>query len=87
MKARLSQLGARVMMTRTVGDDLEVMAEALKEAADQAELVITTGGVSVGQKDLTEEALLSIGQRSCFMVLPLNRECLRLQLKKMGCCL
>ena len=66
MKARLSQLGARVMMTRTVGDGLEVMAEALKEAADQAELVITTGGVSVGQKDLTEEALLSIGAEILF---------------------
>ena len=66
MKARLSQLGARVMMTRTVGDDLEVMAEALKEAADQAELVVTTGGVSVGQKDLTEEALLSIGAEILF---------------------
>lgn len=66
MKARLSQLGARVMMTRTVGDDLEVMAEALKEAADQAELVVTTGGVSVGQKDLTEEALLSIGSEILF---------------------
>ena len=66
MKARLSQLGAKVMMTRTVGDDLEVMAEALKEAADQAELVITTGGVSVGQKDLTEEALLSIGAEILF---------------------
>lgn len=66
MKARLSQLGARVMMTRTVGDDLEVMAEALKEAADQEELVITTGGVSVGQKDLTEEALLSIGAEILF---------------------
>ena len=66
MKARLSQLGARVMMTRTVGDDLEVMAEALKEAADQAELVVTTGGVSVGQKDLTEEALLYIGAEILF---------------------
>lgn len=66
MKARLSQLGAKVMMTRTVGDDLEVMAEALKEAADQAELVVTTGGVSVGQKDLTEEALLSIGAKILF---------------------
>lgn len=66
MKARLSQLGARVMMTRTVGDDLEVMAEALKQAADQAELVVTTGGVSVGQKDLTEEALLSIGAKILF---------------------
>lgn len=66
MKARLSQLGARVMMTRTVGDNLEVMAEALKEAADQAELVVTTGGVSVGQKDLTEEALLSIGAKILF---------------------
>lgn len=42
MKARLHQLGAQVMMSRTVGDELEIMEEALKEAANQAELVITT---------------------------------------------
>ena len=66
MKARLHQLGAQVMMSRTVGDELEIMEEALKEAANQAELVITTGGVSVGQKDLTEEALLSIGAKILF---------------------
>lgn len=53
-------------MSQTVGDDLEVMTGALKEAANQAELVITTGGVSVGQKDLTEEALLSIGAKILF---------------------
>ena len=66
MKARLSQLGSEVMMTRTVGDDLGVMTKALNEAAEQAELVITTGGVSVGQKDLTEEALLEIGAEILF---------------------
>ena len=66
MKARLHQLGAQVMISRTVGDELEIMEEALKEAANQAELVITTGGVSVGQKDLTEEALLSIGAEILF---------------------
>lgn len=66
MKARLHQLGAQVMMSRTVGDELEIMEEALKEAANQAELVITTGGVSVGQKDMTEEALLSIGAEILF---------------------
>ena len=66
MKARLHQLGAQVMMSRTVGDELEIKEEALKEAANQAELVITTGGVSVGQKDLTEEALLSIGAEILF---------------------
>ena len=66
MKARLHQSGAQVMMSRTVGDELEIMEDALKEAANQAELVITTGGVSVGQKDLTEEALLSIGAEILF---------------------
>ncbi len=66
MKARLSQLGAEVTMTRTVGDDLGIMTKALNEAAEQAELVITTGGVSVGQKDLTEEALLEIGAEILF---------------------
>lgn len=66
MKARLKQLGANVVMTRTVGDELGIMREALNEAASQSELVVTTGGVSVGQKDLTEEALLSIGAKILF---------------------
>ena len=44
-------------MTRTVGDELGIMREGFKmRAASQSELVVTTGGVSVGQKDLTEEA-------------------------------
>lgn len=66
MKARLKQLGANIVMTRTVGDELGIMREALNEAASQSELVVTTGGVSVGQKDLTEEALLSIGAKILF---------------------
>lgn len=66
LKARLKQLGANVVMTRTVGDELGIMREALNEAASQSELVVTTGGVSVGQKDLTEEALLSIGAKILF---------------------
>lgn len=66
MKARLKQLGANVVMTWTVGDELGIMREALNEAASQSELVVTTGGVSVGQKDLTEEALLSIGAKILF---------------------
>lgn len=66
MKARLKQLGANVVMTRTVGDELGIIREALNEAASQSELVVTTGGVSVGQKDLTEEALLSIGAKILF---------------------
>lgn len=66
MKARLKQLGANVVMIRTVGDELGIMREALNEAASQSELVVTTGGVSVGQKDLTEEALLSIGAKILF---------------------
>lgn len=87
MKARLHQLGAQVMMSQTVGDDLEVMTGALKEAANQAELVITTGGVSVGQKDLTEEALLSIGAKILFHGIAMKPGMPTLAAEKMVFCL
>ncbi len=55
--ARLQALGIQPVIIETVKDDVAVMAKALKAAADKADLIITTGGVSVGKKDILHGAV------------------------------
>lgn len=52
LTARCRHFGCDVVLSKTVGDDKEAIAGNLKEALAAADYVITTGGVSVGQKDL-----------------------------------
>ena len=43
--------------SRSVGDDPQAVAGAIGEAFQNADVVITTGGVSVGKKDILHEVL------------------------------
>ncbi|HSP57458.1 MAG TPA: molybdopterin-binding protein, partial [Halomonas sp.] len=43
-------------------DDRDVLIDALSQAADQADLIITSGGVSVGEADFTRSALAEVGE-------------------------
>ena len=61
LASRLEQLGTEAVRTGTVGDDLDEIVGFLRNACKTADLVITTGGVSVGQKDLVEKALGALG--------------------------
>ncbi len=54
---RLQALGIQPIIIETVKDDVAAMAKALKAAADKADLIITTGGVSVGKKDILHGAV------------------------------
>ena len=49
-----------------VKDDPTVMSEKLKEAAKAADMIITTGGVSVGKKDIMHESLRLMGAERIF---------------------
>ena len=49
-----------------VKDDPTVMSEKLKEAAKVADMIITTGGVSVGKKDIMHESLRLMGAERIF---------------------
>lgn len=64
--SRLKELGMELAGRRHVADTEESMAQALKEACVDADLVITTGGVSVGQKDILHGALTILGVRKVF---------------------
>jgi molybdopterin molybdotransferase len=58
----LSQLEVDMIDLGVIKDDFESIRSALLDAAQKADLVITTGGVSVGQADFIKTALEDIGQ-------------------------
>ena len=63
LSARLATLGVGVYRHTTVGDNRDRIAEALKEAALRAALVITTGGLGPTSDDLTNEVLADVTDR------------------------
>ncbi|MFN2513202.1 MAG: molybdenum cofactor biosynthesis protein B [Pyrinomonadaceae bacterium] len=61
----LRGLGAEIVATKIVSDDLEPLAENLRAFAqgDAVDLIITTGGTGFGPRDNTPEATLGVIER------------------------
>ncbi len=57
LAALARQAGAAVLHMGIVPDDLEALTRAIDNAVDQADVVLLSGGSSVGVRDLTVEAL------------------------------
>lgn len=66
LAALLSGRPAEVRDHGIVLDDLDQIADAFRAAAAQADIVVTTGGVSVGDRDLVRPALEKAGARLDF---------------------
>lgn len=66
VSSRLRELGITLSSMQHVADSEEVMAEELKKACEDADIIITTGGVSVGKKDILHGALEKLGARKVF---------------------
>ena len=62
LSAATIQSGGKPVYLGVVPDDREDLLEALKNALGFADIVITSGGVSVGPKDLTPEVVGSLGK-------------------------
>jgi molybdopterin molybdotransferase len=60
--AMLKRIGAEVIDMGTVADEPSLIKEAFHKADSQADCVITSGGVSVGEADYTRDILQEIGQ-------------------------
>ena len=58
----LNRLGAEVSLVTAVSDTLEAIQEALETAAADSDIIITSGGVSVGEADFTRTAVEALGQ-------------------------
>jgi molybdopterin molybdotransferase len=63
--ARARELGCDVISTATADDTLESIQEHIRSAL-YADLIITSGGVSVGDADFTKKAFYSLGFESAF---------------------
>ena len=65
LSARLRELGIPAVCDRGK-DDARAAAEQMKALLAETDLLITTGGVSVGQRDMVNEALSLMGAETVF---------------------
>lgn len=66
ISGRLSEFGTPPAARIHCGDDTEKMVEQIRKTASAADLIITTGGVSVGQKDVMHEVVEKLQARKLF---------------------
>ena len=57
LAARLQELGAETKILGIIPDDPQGAADQLRRCLDRADLLLTTGGVSVGKKDIMHEVI------------------------------
>lgn len=61
LRGALEQVGAVVVDLGIVGDDADELRDRLAEAAASADVVVTSGGVSMGEYDLVKHLLAELG--------------------------
>lgn len=66
LTARLQDFGAEIAHMQSIPDEPAAMAEALQKAAQDSDVIFTTGAVSVGKKDIMHEALSLAGAQRIF---------------------
>ena len=64
--AQAFDVGADARRLYAASDDAQVLRAAMEEALASADVVVTSGGVSVGEKDLVKGVLLSLGIKQIF---------------------
>jgi molybdopterin molybdotransferase len=68
LNALVEALGCEVLDLGSIADSLEATRAMLSTAAARADLVITSGGVSVGEEDHVKAALQSLGELALWRV-------------------
>jgi molybdopterin molybdotransferase len=64
--AQCREAGADARRLYAASDDAETLRAAVEEALETADVVVTSGGVSVGEKDLVKGTLLDLGVEQVF---------------------
>ena len=68
LQALLESLGCDVINLGMVEDTLEATCQILQKAADQADLVLASGGVSVGEEDHVKPAVEKLGRLNLWKI-------------------
>lgn len=66
LEQRGEELGISICYLKACGDTAEEIAKVIKEHIEQVDLWITTGGVSVGKKDIMHEVIKNLGAKRLF---------------------
>lgn len=66
MVAQAQEAGTEARRLYAASDDAEVLRPAVVEALESADVVVTSGGVSMGEKDLVKSTMLDIGVEQIF---------------------
>lgn len=66
LSARLVELHAMPVSATSAGDNLPTLQERMLQALGGADMLVTTGGVSVGMRDLVPDALQALGAELVF---------------------
>jgi molybdopterin molybdotransferase len=64
--AQAREAGAEVRRTASATDDPDAIRSAMSQALESADIVVTSGGVSMGERDLVKEMLLELGVEQRF---------------------
>jgi len=66
LSAQIERAGGDLVLSERVGDSAEATSSALAAALDAADVVVVSGGVSVGPHDHVKDALAGLGARELF---------------------
>ena len=66
--AMLDTLGCEIINLGNIEDTLGATVEALKQLQDQCDLIMTTGGVSVGEEDHVKPAVEQLGELNLWRI-------------------
>jgi molybdopterin molybdotransferase len=66
MISQAREIGAEARRISAASDDASVIRDAVREAFETADVVVTSGGVSVGEKDLVKGTMLELGVEQVF---------------------
>lgn len=64
--ARMTELKNPPVLSEHIADEGRVVADEIRKCAKDSDLIITTGGVSVGEKDIMHEVVDILGARQLF---------------------
>jgi molybdopterin molybdotransferase len=64
--AQAQEIGTETRRISAASDDANVIRDAVREALRIADVVVTSGGVSVGEKDLVKGTMLELGVEQVF---------------------